>query len=100
MHDFNAGHHRQKRQQVFMDSVEALSNILAFITAFLMTPEVYARTVNWVVRFTSSRYGAGFEDLVQLAWFAVMALLIFFLSRATLSTAIVAAGLAIAVRFV
>jgi len=97
---FNQNDQRQKRQQVFMSSVEALANILAFATAFLLTPEVYARTVEWVVSFTASRYGAGFEDLTAFAHFVIVALVIFFTARATLATAIVAAGLAFAVRFV
>lgn len=97
---FNPNDHRQKRQQVFMSSIEALANLLAFLTAFLATPEIYVRTVAWVVNFTSARYGGGFEDLVQLGWFAVTALIVFFTARATLATAIVAAGLAAATRFI
>lgn len=97
---FNPHDQRQKRQQVFMSSVEALANILAFVAAFFATPEVFARTVGWVVSYTASRYGPGFEDVTALGWFAVTGLLIFFGARATISTAIVAAGLAVAVRFV
>jgi len=98
--NFNPQDQREKRQQVFMSSVEWLANILAFATAFLLTPEAYARTVNWVVRFTTTRYGAGFEDLTAFAHFVIVGLVIFFLARATLATAIVAAGLAFAVRYV
>lgn len=98
--NFNPHDQRQKRQQVFMSSVEALANILAFGTAFLLTPEVYARTVTWVVNFTAARYGPGFEDATAFGHFVITALIIFFASRATLATAIVAAGLAFAVRFV
>lgn len=97
---FNANDHRQKRQEVFMGSIEALANILAFLTAFLATPEIYARTVVWVVDFTSARYGAGFEDLIQIGWFVMTGLILFFTARATIATAIVAAGLALATRFI
>lgn len=97
---FNPNDHRQKRQQVFMGSVEAMANLLAFLSAFLATPEIYARTAPWVVDFASTRYGVGFEDLIQVGWFVLTALLVFFMARATLATAIVAAGLAAATRFI
>lgn len=97
---FNAQDQRGKRQQVFMSSVEALANLLAFLTAFLLTPEIYARTVTWVIAFTAHRYGPGFEDVTAFGHFIVTGLIVFFASRATLATAIVAAGLAFAVRFV
>lgn len=97
---FNPNDQRQKRQKFFMSNIEALANILAFITAFIATPEVYARTVNWVVNYTATRYGPGFEDMTAMGWFAVTALLIFFGARASLATAILAGGLALATRFV
>ncbi|WP_072378272.1 hypothetical protein [Hyphomicrobium sp. NDB2Meth4] len=83
-----------------MSAVEWLAILLAIMTAFLLTPEVYARTVNWIVAYTASRYGAGFEDLTRFAWFVMTALLIFFGARATLATAIVGAGLALATRLI
>ena len=98
----NTNDHRQKRQDVFMQSVEWTANILAFVAAFLLTPELYARTVTWVVNYTASRYGVAGDalDLVSFVWFVTMALLTFFVSRATLATAIVAAGLAAATKFI
>ncbi len=97
---FNPNDQRQKRQQFFMTNIEALANILAFVTAFIATPEVYARTVVWVVNFTAHRYGEGYEGFTAIGWFVVTGLLIFFGARATLATAILAAGLTLAVRFV
>lgn len=98
----NTNDHRQKRQDVFMQSIEWTANILAFVAAFLLTPELYARTVTWVVNYTASRYGVSGDalDLVSFVWFVTMALLTFFVSRATLATAIVAAGFAAATRFI
>lgn len=98
----NVNDHRQKRQDVFMQSVEWTANILAFIAAFLLTPEIYIRTVGWVTRIAENRYGASGDllGLVSFVWFVTMALLTFSLSRATLATAIVAAGLAAATKFI
>ncbi len=97
---FNPNDHRNKRQQFFMQNIEAVANILAFVTAFLATPEVWARSVGWVVNYTSQRYGPEFEGPVSLGWFVTVALLIFFGARATLATAILAAGLTLAIRVV
>lgn len=93
--------HRQKRQDVFIQSIEWIANICAFIAAFLLSPEVYIRTVGWVIRIAETRYGAGeFIDLVCFVWFVTVAALMFFTARATLATAIVAAGVAAATKFI
>jgi hypothetical protein len=91
---------RQKRQQTFMDAVEGISFMAALIAALGLTPTLYNRTIFWVLRFVDANYAMGFDDLVKLAWFAMLGFLTFFVARATLATAIVAAGLALAVRFV
>lgn len=97
---FNPKDHQGKRQQVFMSSVEALANLFALLATFLLTPEIYARTDHWIIAYTASRYGAGFEEFTSIVWFAMTGLLVFFTARATLATAIVAGGLALATRFV
>jgi hypothetical protein len=97
---FKAKDHQEKRQQVFMSSVEALANLFALLATFFLTPEIYAGTAAWIVNYTASRYGAGFEDLTSFGWFVMTGLLVFFTARATLATAIVAGGLALATRFV
>lgn len=100
MPKFNPHDHHGKRQQVFMSSVEWLANLFALLATFFLTPEIHGRTVDWIVNYTASRYGAGFEDLTSFGWFVMTGLLVFFTARATLATAIVAGGLALATRFV
>jgi hypothetical protein len=89
-----------KRRGDFLTAVEWLAILLAIMTAFLLTPEVYGRTVNWIVNYTAARYGMGFEDVTRFAWFVMTALIIFFTARATLATAIVAGGVAVATRLI
>ena len=98
----NVNDHRQKRQDVFMQSIEWTANILAFITAFLLTPEIFIRTVGFISRIAETRYGAAGDLLgfIGFVWFVTVGLLTFSLSRATLATAIVAAGLAAATMFI
>ncbi|WP_417449548.1 hypothetical protein [Kordiimonas sp.] len=84
---------------IFMSSAKGLANVLAFIAAFLGTPAVYDNTVGWVTSFTAYNYNAALSDMVAVIWFAVVALTIFFISRMTLSTAIVLGSLSVAAKF-
>jgi hypothetical protein len=86
-------------QLVFMSSVYWLANLLAFIAAFLGTPPIYGRTVDWVIVFTTRHYGAEFADLISLGWFGIVACLVFFIARASISTALIVGGLTFALRF-
>ena len=89
----------QAGRSIFMSSVIGLSNVIAVVVAFFATPVAYDRTVGWVQRFASSHYGYGFEDITAFVWWLIVALLIFFSARASISTALVMGGLAIAARF-
>ena len=89
----------QAGRSIFMSSVTGLANVIAVVVAFFATPVVYQRTVGWVQSFTANHYGYGFEDITAFVWWLIVALLIFFGARASISTALVMGGLAIAARF-
>ena len=86
-------------RSVFMSSVHGLANTLAVVVTFFLAPLMYGRTIYWVQSYTASNYGNGLEDLVALVWGCVCAALVFFVSRASISTALVMGGLALATRF-
>lgn len=92
-------HHDQASRSIFMSSVIGLSNIVAVLVAFFATPVAYTASLGWVQRFTTRHYGYGFEDITAFVWWIIVALLIFFGARASISTALVMGGLAIAARF-
>lgn len=92
-------HPNQAGRSIFMSSVTGLANVLAVVVAFFATPVAYNRTVGWVQGFTAGNYGPGFEDITAFIWWLIVALLIFFFARASISTALVMGGLAIAARF-
>lgn len=83
---------------MFTSSVYGVANILAIIITFLGTPAVYGRTIDWVQRYAASNYGYGLEDFVALMWGLICMTLVFFVSRASVSTALVMGGLTIATR--
>lgn len=93
MKDYN-----QAGKSMFMGSVNGLGNVLAFVVTFLATPPAYSSSIMWVRTYTAHHYGYGYEDITALAWGAVCACLIFFLSRATIATALTMGGLALATK--
>lgn len=90
--------HNQAGKSMFLSSVNGLGNVLAFVVTFLATPPSYSATIGWVQDFTANHYGYGFEDITALVWGGICAALIFFLSRATIATALTMGGLALATR--
>jgi len=94
-------HHRhaEASQSIFMSSVTGLANTLAVVATFIGAPALYGKTIDWMQRFTAINYGYGLEDLVSFGWFITCAALVFFISRASISTALVMGGLAVATRF-
>lgn len=85
-------------KSMFLGSVNALGNVLAFIVTFLATPPAYSSTIYWVQDYTALHYGAGYEDITAVIWGLICGALIFFLSRATIATALTMGGLALATR--
>lgn len=85
-------------QSIFMSSVQGLANLLAIICTFLGAPPMYSKTIGWVQGFTVQHYGYGWADITSLVWALICGGLVFFISRMSISTALVMGGLAIATR--
>ena len=90
---------REAGKSIFMGAATGLANVISFLIAFLLTPKVYAYSVDWVVGYVSNAYGEIIGDLTYLIWGVSTFLVIFFLSRATVGTAIIFGALAIVTRF-
>jgi len=90
--------HGQAGQSIFMGSIKGLANTAAVAVAFFATGPIHTRTADWITDYTAQNYGAGWSDLVSFIWFVIVALLAFFIARATLATLLVMGGLAIATR--
>lgn len=85
--------------KIAVSSSEGLANVLAGVAAFLGTPPVHSFSVGWVQDYTTNHYGYGFEDLSAFAWFVAIAAAIFFTTRMTVGTALVAGVTALVIRF-
>ena len=90
--------HKAAGQSIFMSSVTGLANTLAVVTTFIGAPPLYGKTVDVVRDFTANNYGYGYEDITAFVWGVTCAALVFFISRASISTALVMGGLALATR--
>ncbi len=91
--------HAKAGQNLFMSSVTGLANVLAFVAAFLGGPTLYYYSAPFVLELTYQTYGSGIIELAKLVWYGLCYLLIFFVARATIGTALIFGGLAIVTRF-
>ena len=94
----NSQKYKQAGQSIFMSSMTGLANVLALVETFFGTGPLYTKTVDWIYRFAAQNYGYASADLVSLIWGAICAALIFFIARASISTALVMGALTIAMR--
>ena len=91
--------HAQAGQNLFMSSVVGLANVLAFVAAFFGGPLLWQHTVEYVRELTFQTYGADLIGLASMAWYGLSFLLVFFVARASIGTALVVGGLALVTRF-
>ncbi len=97
---FGLDKHREASQTIFMSSMKGLANTGAVAATFFTTPIVYSASVDWIVSFAIRHYGEAWADVVNLVWFVLVACLVFFIARASLSTLLVMGGLAVATKFI
>ena len=91
--------HQEAGRSIFMSSIQGLANTLAFVVTFLGAPPLYSKSIGWIQTFAVGHYGYGVEDITALVWGVICAALVFFISRASISTALVMGGIALATRF-
>ena len=91
--------HQDAGRSIFMSSIQGLANTLALIVTILGAPPLFSSTIGWVQAFVVRHYGFGLESMTVVVWGGACAALIFFVSRASLATTLVMAGIAVATRF-
>ena len=96
---FGLDKHKQAGQNIFMSSIQWLANFLAFAVAFGLTGPVYSRTVEKVADFAESHYEHISVELVTSGYGIFLFGCIYFVSRATLATALMFGAVAILMRF-
>ena len=96
---FNEKDHRQAAQSVFVHSVKWLSNIVAVIITYFLTPLTYQWSAPGIRAFSTHFYMPELAGLAVLIWSLALVAIIFFTCRAALSALFATGGLAIATRF-
>jgi hypothetical protein len=82
-----------------MSSIAGLANILAMIAAFFGGPLFWQHTITFVRDLTYQTYGADLLGIVSLAWYGLSYMLVFFVARMSVGTALVMGGAAFVARF-
>lgn len=92
---------RQAAQSVFTSSVYLFANVVALAAAYILTGQIYDCSIEWIQDYTLRLYGGGeaAKSIVSVFWFGVIALGTFAFARATIATALIMLGTAIAARF-
>ncbi len=86
-------------RNLFMSSVTGLANTVAVTVTFFGAPQLWQRSVGYVRDITFQTYGASLVDFAAFAWFVICAALVFYISRASIGTALIFGGMAIVSRF-
>lgn len=86
-------------RSTFASSVAGLANTIAVITTILGAPPLYSHTIHIVQPYIDNHYGYGFADVTSVVWGAITASIVFFSSRASISTALPMLIIALAARF-
>lgn len=76
-----------------------VGNIGAALASFFAVGPLHGLSVAWVMAFTRRNYGTELESVVYFAWFAVVLLLTFSISRGLINAFLKLGALAIARRF-
>jgi hypothetical protein len=90
---------KQAARNTYQQSLELVANAAAGMFAVIATPWCYERSVGWIKGYISAAYSPDFADLGAFVWGALLAILLFGLSRMTIATAIIMGGLALVSRF-
>ncbi len=91
--------HAQAGKNIFMSSIVGLANILALIAAFFGGPMLWQHTIVFVRDLTYQTYGEGLIGIASLAWYGLSFMLVFFVARMSIGTALVMGGAAFIARF-
>ncbi len=89
---------REAGRSMLAGSIKGLGNLAAAAATFLLTPLAYGATIDWVEDFTSEHYGRDWTDISGIVWFVIVAGVVFFTARASITTLITMGGFALASR--
>lgn len=91
--------HAEAGKNILMSSIVGLANILALVAAFFGGPLLWQHTIVYVRDLTYQTYGESLIGLASLAWYGLSFMLVFFIARMSIGTALVMGGAAFIARF-
>ena len=90
---------REAGRSIFMSSIQGVATTVALAATVVGAPVIYNFSIDWEQSFTARQYGYGLEDIAAVVWGGTCASIVFFVARASVGTALVMGGLAVATRF-
>lgn len=90
----------EDNRQKAWNSADGLVKLLAFVVAFLLTPEVFNWTAGWANRFIERNYGADLVDILMFVWFFLIGAFIYNLSKTSFYSVLSVGFLYVAMRLV
>lgn len=97
---FDHNKHRDANQSIFVSSMEGLATTLAIVVTIFGAPWLYAVSADWIHDLTLWTWGREWLDLIDLIWFCALFPIVFFATRASLVTAIMAGTVTVALRYI
>lgn len=91
--------YKEASRSIFMSSMFWFANVAALVVTFFSVQPAFNATRGLIEHFTASQYGYEWVEPVMWFWWAAVAAILFFITRASLATLIVMGAFAIAVRF-
>lgn len=96
---FKNPNHAAAGQNIVMSSAIGLANVCGAAAAFIGGPQLYKYSAPYVQDITYQTYGDAMIGIALLAWYIICFLLVFYISRATLGTALIFGAMALVTRF-
>lgn len=80
--------HNKRTESDLVRARTGLSIVLALFAAYFLSPLIFRATILWVQRFTATHYAPDLVEIVNVIWFASLAIGLFFGAWAILSLAL------------
>lgn len=95
---FNKDKQKAASQSIFVGSAQGLANTIAVAVTFFGAGPLYSSTVKFIEEYAYSSYGTFMGDISSFGWFLICVFFTFFITRMSLSTAIMMGAMTVAAR--
>lgn len=88
------------KQDVTQRILNGLSISLALMATFIVLPEAYSHSIDWVAAYAATRYGEVYVEICRIGWFLILGSTIFFASYLSTYVLVAIGGFTLIVKFI